>query len=77
MKREAVESTTMRSVGYDAKSQVLEIEFQSRAVYQYLDVPAVVHEELWWAESKGQYFNHEIRDCYESVRVDARRAGGS
>jgi KTSC domain len=77
MKREAVESTTMRSMGYDAKSKVLEIEFQSRVVYQYLDVPAAVHEELWLAESKGQYFNHEIRDCYACVRVDSRRAAGS
>jgi hypothetical protein len=34
MQRQAVASTTMRSVGYEAKSKVLEIEFQSRVVYQ-------------------------------------------
>ena len=32
MKREPVESTTMRSVGYEGRSQILEIEFQSGAV---------------------------------------------
>lgn len=63
----------MRSVGYEGKREVLEIEFQSGAIYQYLDVPAAVYEKLWGAESKGQYFNREIRDSYESVRVNGKR----
>ena len=68
----------MRSVGYEARSQILEIEFQSGAVYQYLDVPQKVHEELIGAESKGQYFNSEIRDDYEFVRVaKTRRVAGN
>ena len=73
MRREAVESTTMKSVGYESKSKILEIDFQSGAVYQYLDVPKKVHEGLRRAESKGQYFNGEIRDEYGFVRVDPRR----
>jgi lysyl-tRNA synthetase class 2 len=73
MRREAVESTTMKSVGYESKSKILEIEFLSGAVYQYLDVPKKVHEGLRRAESKGQYFNGEIRDEYAFVRVGARR----
>ena len=68
----------MRSMGYEARSRILEIEFQSGAVYQYLEVPRKVHEELIGAESKGQYFNSEIRDDYEFVRVGkTRRAAGS
>jgi hypothetical protein len=54
MRREAVEST-MRSVGYGSKSKILEIEFQSGEMYQYLDVPKIVHEKLLGAASKGQY----------------------
>jgi lysyl-tRNA synthetase class 2 len=73
MRREAVESTTMKSVGYESKSKVLEIEFGSGVVYQYLEVPKKVYEGLRRAESKGQYFNGEIRDEYEFVRVGARR----
>jgi hypothetical protein len=75
MRREAVDSTTIKSVGYESKSRVLEIEFQSGAVYQYLDVPKAVHEGLRRAESKGQYFNEEIRDDYAFVRVGVRRNG--
>ena len=63
----------MKSVGYESKSKILETEFQSGEVYQYLDVPEIVHKRLLRAESKGQYFNGEIRDDYEFVRVGARR----
>lgn len=65
----------MKLVGYENKSKILEIEFQSGVVYQYLDVPKKVHEGLRRAESKGKYFNGEIRDEYEFVRVGARAAG--
>ena len=69
----------MRSVGYEARRQILEIEFQSGAVYQYWDVPQKVHEDLISSESKGQYFNSEIRDDYEFGRIEGktRRASGS
>jgi hypothetical protein len=77
MQREAVESTTMRSVGYDQTNQVLEVEFQSGAIYQYLDVRPAIHKELMDAESKGRFFNLEIRDIYTSVRVDQRERGAT
>jgi hypothetical protein len=65
-------------VGYERRSKILEIEFQSGAVYQYIDVPARVYEEFWKAESKGQYFNCEIRDTYTFIRLGqgGRAAGG-
>jgi hypothetical protein len=77
MQRRALESTTMRSVGYDRTEQVLEVEFQSGAVYQYLNVPPAISKELLDAESKGQYFNSEIRDSYEFVRVERRERGAT
>ena len=54
----------------------MEIEFQSGTVYQYVDVPARVYEEFWRAESKGKYFNCEIRDVYAFVRRQRGRAAG-
>ncbi|MBC7927917.1 MAG: KTSC domain-containing protein [Bryobacteraceae bacterium] len=76
MRRQAVESTTMRSVGYQAKGGILEIEFDSGAVYQYLGVPARVHQGLLRAESKGRYLNNEIRDVYPYMQVGRTRAAG-
>jgi hypothetical protein len=75
MRRTVVESTTMRSVGYDVTQQILEVEFTSGTVYQYLDVPATVFEELMHAGSKGQYFNRQIRDDYTALREPAARRG--
>lgn len=69
MKRTPVDSSLVRSVGYDAQNEILEIEFQSGGVYQYFDVPALVHEELMNAGSKGHYFLDEIRDLYGYQRV--------
>ena len=77
MRRQAVESTTMRSAGYDQKSQVLEVEFQSGIIYQYLEVAPVIYKKLLDAESKDRYFNSAIRDTYEFVRVDRRRRRGA
>lgn len=73
MRRTAVDSTTMRSVGYDSAQQILQIEFTSGVVYQYLDVPVAVFDELMAAESKGRYFNQEIRDDYTALRESAAR----
>jgi len=77
MRRKAVESRTMKSVGYESKSRILEIEFTSGEVYQYVDVPEMVHKKLLQAKSKGQYFNSDIRDDYTCIRLDARRRGTS
>ena len=56
MDRVPVASTSIRSVGYDEGSQILEIEFKSGGVYQYLNVPEQVHSSLMNASSKGCYF---------------------
>jgi hypothetical protein len=56
-----VESTTLATVGYDEARSVLQLEFRSRAIYQYFGVPAAVHEGLLEAPSKGSYFNRFIR----------------
>ncbi len=57
MDRVPVVSTTMTSVGYDAETRTLEIEFTGGALYQYFDVPEEIYQELMAAESKGTYFN--------------------
>lgn len=66
----------MRTVGYEAQSRILEIEFESGAVYQYLGVPGKTYEQLLAAESKGRYFNSKVRDAYPYVQVSRSGAGG-
>lgn len=61
MRVAAVESTTLLTVSYDEAQALLQLEFCSRAVYQYFSVPAEVHQSLLAAPSKGRYFNRAIR----------------
>jgi KTSC domain len=65
----AVESTTLATVAYDTKRELLQLEFRSRAVYLYSGVPAVVHQGLLEAPSKGSYFNQAIRGRFPYQRV--------
>jgi hypothetical protein len=69
MIRESVVSSQLRSVGYDEEALTLEVEFQKRGTYRYFDVPANVHVSLMSAQSKGRYFNSEIRNRYRCKRT--------
>jgi hypothetical protein len=57
----------LKEVGYEEST--LEVEFTTGTVYQYFDVPERVFEELMAAESKGGFFNSQIRGHYRYARV--------
>lgn len=69
MDRVPVNSSNLITVGYDAASQTLEVEFKDGTVYQYFDVSAVEHETLMGAESIGSYFSSSIRSSYRYARL--------
>ena len=81
MKRNAVTSSQLRSVGYDPATGTLEIEFHPTqakepgqtndpSVYQYAGVPQSVHDELVTAPSVGSYFiKHIKKGNYKYQRV--------
>jgi len=69
MHRAPVRSTNIRSVGYDKKSEQLEIEFHQGKVYLYFDVPESVYRGLISAGSKGSYFAMNIKDSFASRQV--------
>lgn len=63
MERIPVQSSNLVSVGYDAQTSMLEIEFKN-GTYQYDAVPESVYEELLNSPSKGQYFSQNIKEKY-------------
>ena len=76
----AVESSTLRSIAYDESRALLRLEFQSRAVYEYFEVPSAVREALLRAPSIGTCFNAMVRGCFRFTRVlpldaESRREG--
>jgi hypothetical protein len=72
----AVESSTLSAVAYDEDRGILQLEFRSRAIYLYYDVPSAVHEGLIGAASKGRYFNGAIRGQYRYLPAVDKRGGG-
>ena len=71
MERQPVDSSLIRSVGYDLPNSILEIELvESNRAYEYFDVPLSVYTELMEAESKGSYFNEFIKDLYAYQEVE-------
>lgn len=61
MTREYVSSSNIASVGYDAMSEILEVEFNNGTVYQYCNVPERLYNGLMEADSKGRYFDAYIK----------------
>jgi len=61
MERVPVDSTDLSTVGYEAETSTLEIEFRKGGIYQYFGVPQEVYEGLMSAGSKGQFFNQNIK----------------
>src|ERR1039457_2465554 len=69
-----VESTSLATVAYDDARKLLQLEFCSRAIYQYFGVPAAVHAALLRAPSKGTYFNRVIRGRFPYALVWSAQA---
>jgi hypothetical protein len=64
-----IESSSLRSIGYDRTTHTLEIEFRNGRVYRYAGVPDSVWFELRHAESKGKFFQERVRDQFVAQRI--------
>lgn len=69
MERQSVSSSNVKSIGYDAASSTLEVEFNSGGVYQYYGVPESVYSALMHASSKGSYINDHIKNRFRCRQV--------
>jgi hypothetical protein len=67
--RDSVASSTVASVGYDAGSQTLEVEFLSGSVYQYYNVTEGTYDEFMRAASKGQFIHVYLKNAYPYSKV--------
>ena len=65
----AVESSTLTTIAYDSTGELLQLEFNSHAFYQYFGVPATLHAGLMYAPSKGGYFNQNIGGKFPYRRI--------
>ena len=71
LERQSVKSVILRSVGYDDSTKILEIEFHSGLVYQYLGVPSKVYTDLMRSGEIGKYFSDKVRTRFRTKQVVA------
>ncbi len=69
MDRTPVVSSNVASIGYDEEEAILEIAFNSGAIYEYYGVPPEVFDDFMMSSSKGKYMWDHIRDIYEYERI--------
>ena len=69
MQRYSVASSNLASVGYDAATQTLEVEFLSGSKYQYYNVSENMYSQLMEVGSKGRFFHQYIRNSYPYTKV--------
>lgn len=69
MERKYIESKMIRSIGFNQATSILEIEFNSGAIWQYSDFPESLWYEFESSESKGKFFHREIKNQYNEYQV--------
>ena len=69
MERKRVNSSKIRSAGYDPKAQLLEIEFSDGRIVQFRGVSQEVHRQFMAAPSPVSFFEDKIDESFPSTRV--------
>lgn len=68
MRRQTVHSSNLVSIGYDANSEILEVEYRT-SIYQYYDVPESDYIGLMSDASKGRYLSKHIKNKFKEKRI--------
>ena len=69
MERYNVASSNIHAIGYDSRSETLEIEFLNGSIYQYYGVPGHLYEKIMQEQSKGRFLHTYIKNQYSYSRV--------
>ena len=69
MQRKRVNSSRLRSIGYDEPTGTLEIEMSDGTIYQYGKVSPEVHRRFMNAPNPTSFFDDRIAEEYTAKRV--------
>jgi len=69
MERKRVNSSRIRSAGYDRQKRLLEIEFGDQRIVSYSGVSAEVHRQFVNAPSPVSFYEDKIAENYPESRV--------
>lgn len=65
----SVDSSNVKSIGYDEDTQELYVDFLNGSSYKYSGVPQSVFEDFQNASSKGQFLHYEIKGRYDYQKI--------
>ncbi len=69
MERRRVNSSKLRSVGYDEHTRTLEVEMSNGQVFQYSGVYPEVYRRFMAAPNPTSFFDDKIAEEYSAKRV--------
>lgn len=69
MERKRVNSSKIRAIGYDERTQTLEVEMSNGQVWQYSKVYPEVYRRFMAAPNPGAFFEDKIAEDYTGRRV--------
>ena len=70
MQRQHVESAALESIGYDAETNTLELEFKEHSgVWQYFNIKPSFYKKFRNSESLGNFFVTRIKGKYAEKKV--------
>jgi len=64
-----VESSSIRSLGYDDEKRELHVAFHDTGRYVYHNVPKHIYDGLMMSGSKGKYIHSTIKGKYGFTRL--------
>ncbi|MEK6262292.1 MAG: KTSC domain-containing protein [Planctomycetota bacterium] len=62
-----VDSSNIEAIGYDPSSTELHVQFLKSGLYVYHDVPQDVFDAFLSSDSKGSFFNRNIKNVFSNV----------
>ena len=63
-----IQSSNVKSIGYDEETKTLAVEFKNGATYHYDGVPKDEWETARTADSFGTHFHANIKNRYTGVK---------
>ena len=68
--REKVNSSNITSIGYEAKTKSLEVEFVSGGIYRYEGISKALYEKMVNTDSKGRFFFSDIKGKFPHKKLN-------
>ena len=68
-KMNEVDSSNMKSIGYDSSTESLFVKFRDNSIYVYFEVPEITYKDFLDSSSKGGYHHDFIRNNFEFFNI--------